>query len=757
MANYATLKSAIEDNIKQNGTGAITGPVMQSALLVMINSLGAGYQFMGVATPSTNPGTPDYRCFYLASTPGTYNNLGGLVVNEGEVAILKWDESWSKEDTGTEFWQNIKDSKVALYGTPLEDLPMFDMYVGTSGVWGAGKHSFIPVKPGDSIYLRTTSSTMIFAFVKSLSIPAVSGESPDYCDGTSAIILGSGNPRSYTATAPSDAKYLLITRYVSTSARTSYISHIEVNGYNVVTGLYKNYKDLNDKIAGINERFDGTTIPELSYSGTPFAGNYINESGLSYPAGRLKIAVDGIGTAINTWRYSINGGDTQTTTDSEVFVDLPTGLTALRIWTAGSYIIDNTKTLSISVSYLGLEERVSDLENNVIGGMQLCDFNLKSIANKYATDAHSRLFEDSFSFDVSGGVVNENIIISCTAKYSTGDSSVPTIQFVVSDAIYTYYTSPQYTIGALQEESKEWRIPPVLAGQKLTVNVTIPEGVSVTMSEFSNRYSGVVNRATAGYRMNAHINIMNFNTLDAFVLEAKLGYPCAIVVPKRTSDGIWVCFHDDSNIGASLVDENHQALVEPEYSASISDITFTRLQQLWYKAQKGKYRKVATMDEFLTTCAKTGMHPMFSWHPVQSSTSQLQEVKELVNKYGLLPYLNIKMSFDGSSTSAMSRVYGVFGTDIESYAGDVNTNTDISEIITALESIGIDKTKVRVGLELFNARLTLEKVQAILSAGLFAAVAWMTADPTGEELAYWMQNGCSEFTEYNMISYGLNW
>lgn len=57
---------------------------------------------MGMATP-TNPGsaqTPDYKCFYLATTPDTYTNLGGLIVADGEVAILKYDTSWHKEVTG---------------------------------------------------------------------------------------------------------------------------------------------------------------------------------------------------------------------------------------------------------------------------------------------------------------------------------------------------------------------------------------------------------------------------------------------------------------------------------------------------------------------------------------------------------------------------------------------------------------------------------------------------------------------------------
>ena len=102
MSEYSSLKATINANVKTNNNQEITGSVMNSVLNAMVNTLGAGYQFIGVATP-TNPGTaqtPDYKCFYLATTPGTYTNLGGLVVADGEVALLKWDTSWTKEVTG---------------------------------------------------------------------------------------------------------------------------------------------------------------------------------------------------------------------------------------------------------------------------------------------------------------------------------------------------------------------------------------------------------------------------------------------------------------------------------------------------------------------------------------------------------------------------------------------------------------------------------------------------------------------------------
>lgn len=97
MANYSTLKDAIADVIKTNGKNAITGAILQSALLSMIDSLGvAGFQFKGLATPETNPGTPDQNVFYLATTPGTYSNFNANVVDNGKIVIFTYKGSWSK-------------------------------------------------------------------------------------------------------------------------------------------------------------------------------------------------------------------------------------------------------------------------------------------------------------------------------------------------------------------------------------------------------------------------------------------------------------------------------------------------------------------------------------------------------------------------------------------------------------------------------------------------------------------------------------
>ena len=88
MANYSSLISAINAAIKQNGNQEITGPVLNSVLNAMVSSLGNGWQFGGVVTPASNPGSPDAKLFYLAWTPGTYTGFGNKVLEENKLGIF---------------------------------------------------------------------------------------------------------------------------------------------------------------------------------------------------------------------------------------------------------------------------------------------------------------------------------------------------------------------------------------------------------------------------------------------------------------------------------------------------------------------------------------------------------------------------------------------------------------------------------------------------------------------------------------------
>lgn len=89
MAGYTQLKQAISDVIKQNGKQEITGNVLQSVLLSMVNIIGVNSTFAGVAEPDTSPGMPDQNVFYLAFDSGNYVNFGGVSLPKDSIAIFE--------------------------------------------------------------------------------------------------------------------------------------------------------------------------------------------------------------------------------------------------------------------------------------------------------------------------------------------------------------------------------------------------------------------------------------------------------------------------------------------------------------------------------------------------------------------------------------------------------------------------------------------------------------------------------------------
>lgn len=120
-----------------------------------------GFAFMGIAVPTTNPGTPDQKMFYIANGKGTYTNFGGINVTEDEVVVLYWDTTWHKEATGiasqaklTELGQDIDsvgqnyiprctyEADGSISGNP-------DWFIGID---------YIPVKKGDTIIWNPGSS-----------------------------------------------------------------------------------------------------------------------------------------------------------------------------------------------------------------------------------------------------------------------------------------------------------------------------------------------------------------------------------------------------------------------------------------------------------------------------------------------------------------------------------------------------------------------------------------------------------------------
>lgn len=96
MANYNSLKATINADIKTNHEQEITGSILNSVLIGMVDNLAAGYLFKGVATPATNPGTPDQNVCYIAGA-GTYTHFNNTTIDDGEVGVFLYNGAWTVE------------------------------------------------------------------------------------------------------------------------------------------------------------------------------------------------------------------------------------------------------------------------------------------------------------------------------------------------------------------------------------------------------------------------------------------------------------------------------------------------------------------------------------------------------------------------------------------------------------------------------------------------------------------------------------
>lgn len=213
MSNYSSLKATINANVKQNGNQEITGAIMNSVLNAMVDSLGAGYQYKGVATPATNPGTPDYNVFYLASEAGTYTNFGGLVIGDNEVAALVYNGSWSKQTTGAATASEVSQlAQEVEGGTSYEEVDFSQLEqvyisIDSSGKWAGSSVNwgyFIPVTPGETI--KITNGQVTNGYYSVLQDTAhLAQTTPHYASGYSGRIVISADTQFVV---PDDGHYI---------------------------------------------------------------------------------------------------------------------------------------------------------------------------------------------------------------------------------------------------------------------------------------------------------------------------------------------------------------------------------------------------------------------------------------------------------------------------------------------------------------------------------------------------------------------
>ena len=288
MSNYNSLKTTIDANIKQNGRQEITGQILNSVLNQMVTTLGAGYQFAGVATTATNPGTPDAKVFYIANGKGTYTNFGGLEVTEDEVVVLYWDSSWHKVSTGIASQEKLTEleSEVNLLASDRISL-IEDILVSNDGIYQNqeyGATDFVSVSEGDILtFYNTIPSNATAAFL------AFYDNEKNYIQGKQQSSLSIG---IHQIEVPANANYVRV-NYYTESKRLFFLSINSVNA--------KNRYDIAE---GYSIPCTFTDYIEFDHDGTNVVVKFNNSIQLVSKYGNERIYIDKTGESYNIPEYS---------------------------------------------------------------------------------------------------------------------------------------------------------------------------------------------------------------------------------------------------------------------------------------------------------------------------------------------------------------------------------------------------------------------------------------------------------------------
>lgn len=260
MAQYATLKAVIEEVIKTNGNKEITGAILQQSLKAIIDSLGANYQLVGVATPGSsgiNPGTPDQNVAYIAGK-GSYPNFGGTNIETNQIGIFQYNGAWQYTviDCGASFevqeYPGGDAVEFTFYSSDYPDGQIIKINKDVSGLsnavneaisqwWAAQKERAINNITGWVITkdtLTTTPSTLgLFTSIES-------GQIIDSITGVSKLIFGTDGGTNVTVNA-SDCPYKANANLINVKTESGTANNVSIKVRGVDSPDFINVNDLN--------------------------------------------------------------------------------------------------------------------------------------------------------------------------------------------------------------------------------------------------------------------------------------------------------------------------------------------------------------------------------------------------------------------------------------------------------------------------------------------------------------------------------
>lgn len=457
-------------------------------------------------------------------------------------------------------------------------------------------------------------------------------------------------------------------------------------------------------------------------------------------------------------------------------------ITSIRVSIANGKIISGQTPPNISVEmwwedvrlqFEQVQEKLVELEPI----RQITDVSKQSFidANPSGYDSTNDKFTEGVYTIVVSNSSNKtalsDVIANYVAKYTSSGDAYPYIQLN-----YNYTASSnwwKYPIGG-KGHYKFGQCKCIFAGTQtfgspwtddIKMIITVPAGCELYIKNINAEYAdGFVNKnAFKVYQHGTERNTTGADNRSNWDLWPRIGNYGAIVIPKRTTDGRWVCYHDDSFSSNQLQVIGNPSAALP--AASMQACTFDQTQTLEYKTTNfyGDHDTIPTLEEFFAKCAQMGVHPALSCHPISSvstgwTVDKWGEVKTLAKKYRVLDKLTIKCSYN---IEAIRNFYNIFGDDIESYIADVSSNPT-QETIEELANVGWNLNKVKVGFEILATTAYFSDATIALfdENNLIHGIAPGASGDfyrNAKNLKDIVEKGCYEITADQFYSNGLNW
>ena len=393
-----------------------------------------------------------------------------------------------------------------------------------------------------------------------------------------------------------------------------------------------------------------------------------------------------------------------------------------------------------------------------------------------------------YSFTVPVSLLTgDNVIIFAKSEFHSlankaASDSVPTIRICAfGTGLNQQDSTMAYSIGSREGAViQQWRLPSLPpCFTDVRVCLYVPDDKQLVVSSLTDEdLHRKPNSQTSSIRINAHGSPMTgqFNTYNGFEGASNADYPCCVAVPKRTSDGVWVCFHDDDNINGirysnAAVIVCERTTVNGEYVYTqydetgnvignspmpISSLTWQFLQDkiVYNDKYYGIWgvQHIPTLEDFFRVCKRTGMIPMLSVHPALT-VSEWQEIKTLAERCGVLGKLDVKLRPGDDYVDPATQV---LGNNVLRYSIYVSTEEGFQWSLNKLMTLsGIGQE--RPAIELYGDLNRKDTVEAIVSRDFTCSYFDSRRKVSGEWLKEKISWGVTEFTLNYNHSYGLNW